>query len=138
MVRIAVATDDGKSVSDGHFAHAKKYVIYELNEDTKDIKLVESRDNPPLGNIPDTDDPAVIHEALSELGIPMHGVAKYQWLHENVLRDVDAVIASGACETSYEYFTSMGVQLFFVEPGTPPIDTLIEQLRNAVDEEDIK
>ncbi|ADN51742.1 NifB/NifX family molybdenum-iron cluster-binding protein [Vulcanisaeta distributa] len=136
MVKIAIATDDGKSISDGHFAHAKKYIIYELNEDTKDIKLVESRDNP-LGNIPDTDDPTVIHEALSRLGIPMHGIVKYQWLHENVLRDVDAVIASGACETSYEYFTSMGIQLFFVEPGTP-IDTLIEQLRNAANEEDIK
>ncbi|BDR93024.1 NifB/NifX family molybdenum-iron cluster-binding protein [Vulcanisaeta souniana] len=136
MVRIAVATDDGKSISDGHFAHAKKYVIYELSEDTKDIRLVESRDNP-LGNIPDTDDPAVIHESLSRSGIPIHGIAKYQWLHENALRDVDAVIASGACETSYEYFTSMGVQLFFVEPGTP-IDTLIEQLRNAAKEEDIK
>ncbi len=92
----------------------------------------------PLDNISDTDDPTVIHEALSRLGIPMHGIVKYQWLHENVLRDVDAVVASGACEMSYEYFTSMGVQLFFVEPGTPPIDTLIEQLRNAVDEEDIK
>ena len=133
MVRVAMATNDGESISEGHFAHARKYVIYDVDEGSGDVRFVEVRDNP-LGNIPDIEDPERIHEVLQQLGIPMHGVTKYQWLHENLLKDVDAVIASGACEMSYRYFTSSGVQLLFVEPGTL-IQTIVDQLRSAVKEE---
>ena len=59
------------------------------------------------------EDPETMHEVLQQLGVPMHGVTKYQWLHESVLKDVDAVITGGACETSYRYFASSGVQLLF-------------------------
>jgi hypothetical protein len=46
----------------------------------------------------------------------MHGVAKYRWLRENVIPDVDVILAGGACQTSYMYFTSEGVKLLFTEP----------------------
>ncbi|WP_202905231.1 hypothetical protein [Vulcanisaeta thermophila] len=78
-------------------------------------------------------DPEAIHEAISRLNIPAHGVAKYEWLHENVLNDVNAVIASGACQTSYSYFTTSGVQLSFVEPGTS-INEIINYLTDAIRE----
>ncbi len=45
----------------------------------------------------------------------MHGIAKYRWLRENVLPDVDVILAGGACQTSYMYFTSEGVKLLFTE-----------------------
>jgi predicted Fe-Mo cluster-binding NifX family protein len=133
-VRIALATDDGETIGEGHFAHARRFFIYDYDQETGDIKMIEDRRNP-LGDLPDMDDPAALHRALAQLNIPMHGVAKYQWLREKVLSDVDVVIAGGACQTSYNYFTSSGVQLLFVDPGTP-VSAVIEYLRNAPNEEE--
>jgi len=133
-VRIALATDDGETIGEGHFAHAKKYLIYDYDQDTGDIKMIEERRNP-LGDLPDMDDPVAMHRALSQLNIPMHGVAKYQWLRENVLKDVDVVIAGGACQTSYNYFTSSGVQILFTDPGTQVSD-IIEYLKRAPSEDE--
>ncbi|WP_292000540.1 NifB/NifX family molybdenum-iron cluster-binding protein [Caldivirga sp.] len=132
MIRIALCTNDGKTISDGHFAHAKRYVIYDYDEETGNLKHVETRDNP-LGNVADLDDPEAIHSAMSEIGVPMHGVEKYEWLRNNVLNDVNIVIASGACPLSHSYFTSMGVQLVFVEPNTQ-IDLIIDYLKEIPNE----
>ncbi|MEZ0248366.1 MAG: hypothetical protein ABWJ97_03745 [Thermoproteus sp.] len=69
--------------------------------------LVEERKNP-LGDVPDVD--------IEPHGGHMHGPAKYAWLRERVLPDVDAVIAAGACQTSHNYFSSQGVKVLYVDP----------------------
>ncbi|GGP21500.1 hypothetical protein GCM10007981_13570 [Thermocladium modestius] len=134
MVRIALATDDEKTISKGHFAHAREYIIYDLNEETGELVRVESRSNP-LGTVPDMDEGIHAKASAVQPGIPMHGLPKYEWLRNNVLSDVNAVIASGACQTSYNYFTSEGVQILFVEPNTS-IDYLLTQITLAADEEE--
>jgi predicted Fe-Mo cluster-binding NifX family protein len=106
-MRIAIATSPEGTVFPGHFAHAPIYRIY-LYEDGK-LRLVEERRNP-LGDVPDLDAGGGHHHQQ------MHGVAKYRWLRENVLPDVDVVLAGGACQTSYMYFTSNGVKMLFTEP----------------------
>lgn len=130
MVRIALATDDEKTISKGHFAHAHKYLIYDV--DAGGLNRVESRNNP-LGNLPDADNPSQVKVYVEQLGIPMHGLSKYEWLRKNVLNDIDAIIASGACQTSFNYFTSEGVQVLFVEPGTS-VEDLLSQIVFADDE----
>ncbi|KUO93208.1 MAG: NifB/NifX family molybdenum-iron cluster-binding protein [Thermocladium sp.] len=132
MVRIAIATDDDKTISKGHFAHARKYLIYDV--DSNGLNRVESRNNP-LGNLPDADDPSQVKAYVEQLGIPIHGLSKYEWLRKNVLSDVDAIIASGACQTSFNYFTSEGVQVLFVEPGVS-VEDLLSQIVLASDESD--
>jgi predicted Fe-Mo cluster-binding NifX family protein len=72
---------------------------------------VEERKNP-LGDVPDLDAGEGHHHHHHH----MHGIAKYRWLREKVLPDVDVVLAGGACQTSYMYFTSEGVKLLFTEP----------------------
>lgn len=134
MVRIALATDDEKTISKGHFAHAREYIIYDLNEETGELVRVESRSNP-LGAVPDMDEGTHAKMSAAQPGIPVHGLPKYEWLRSNVLSDVNAVIASGACQTSYNYFTSEGIQILFVEPNTS-IDYLLTQITLAADEED--
>ena len=126
MIRIALCTNDGKTISDGHFAHAKSYMIYDYNEETGELRYIELRSNP-LSNVVDLDDPEAIHSAMSEIGVPMHGIEKYEWLHGKMLNDVNVIIASGACQLSHSYFTSMGVQLVFVEPNTS-IESIIDYL----------
>ena len=123
MVRIALATDDGVTISGSHFAHAKKFLIYDFDIETNRLFKVEERVNP-LGEVSEGEGGAEAQERLAELNIPMHGIAKYRWLRENVLGDVDAIIAGGACQMSYSYFTSVGVQMFFVNPGTSIMDIL--------------
>ncbi|WP_084019823.1 NifB/NifX family molybdenum-iron cluster-binding protein [Vulcanisaeta thermophila] len=51
MIRIAFVSNDGETISDGHFAHAKYYVIYDVDENTGEARKVEVRENP-LGNLP--------------------------------------------------------------------------------------
>lgn len=46
MVKVAMATNNGESISEGHFAHTRKYVIYDIDEDTGDVRFMEVRDNP--------------------------------------------------------------------------------------------
>lgn len=65
-------------------------MIYDLDENTGDMKEVGVRENP-LGNLPDTDDPEEIHQFLARINMTIHGVEKYRWLHENVLNDVDVL-----------------------------------------------
>jgi predicted Fe-Mo cluster-binding NifX family protein len=107
-MKIAIATSPEGTVFHGHFAHAPVFKIYRY-ENGK-IQLVEERKNP-LGDIPDLDAGDDHHHHHH-----MHGIAKYRWLRENVLPDVDVVLAGGACQTSYMYFTSEGVKLLFTEP----------------------
>ncbi|MFN7106323.1 MAG: dinitrogenase iron-molybdenum cofactor biosynthesis protein, partial [Pyrobaculum sp.] len=54
------------------------------------------------------------------------GHAKYRWLRENVLPDVEVVIAGGACQTSHMYFTAEGVKMLYVEPVE--LDLLIQYI----------
>ena len=117
-VRIAVATADGESVVDGHFAHAPKFAIYDI-EPGKGVRRVELRENP-LGRIPDPDDPGAHHHHhhVEVEGVVLHGIEKYAYLRERVLSDADVVVAGGACMTSVQYFYSEGVKLVFTQPGT--------------------
>ena len=109
MVRVAIATEDGSTISGGHFAHSRRFAIYSLKEG----RLLELRDNP-LASVPDLDvEGTSIHGAGG-----LHGRAKYEWLRREVLSDVDVVVAGGACMTSIVYFTSSGVRLVFTMPGT--------------------
>ena len=51
---------------------------------------MEERKNP-LGDVPDLNAGDGHHHHH------MHGIAKYKWLRENVLPDVDVILAGGAC-----------------------------------------
>ncbi len=44
-LKIACATDDGINFSEEHFGSAKKFLIYELNLDTGDTKIVKTIEN---------------------------------------------------------------------------------------------
>jgi predicted Fe-Mo cluster-binding NifX family protein len=109
-MKIAIATSPEGTVFHGHFAHAPIFRIYRY-ENGK-LRLVEERKNP-LGDVPDLDAGDGHHHHHHH---HMHGIAKYKWLRENVLPDVDVILAGGACQTSYMYFTSEGVKLLFTEP----------------------
>jgi predicted Fe-Mo cluster-binding NifX family protein len=109
-MKIAIATSPEGTVFHGHFAHAPVFKIYRY-ENSK-LQLVEERKNP-LGDVPDLDAGEGHHHHHHH---HMHGIAKYRWLREKVLPDVDVVLAGGACQTSYMYFTSEGVKLLFTEP----------------------
>jgi len=109
-MKIAIATSPEGTVFHGHFAHAPIFKIYRY-EDGK-LQLVEERKNP-LGDVPDLD-AGERHDHHHHHH--MHGIAKYKWLRENVLPDVDVILAGGACQTSYMYFTSEGVKLLFTDP----------------------
>lgn len=122
-IRVAVATQDGDHVSGGHFAHAKKFRVFELDLNSKELYELELRDNP-LGNLPDFDDPHSAAEKFEELGIPLHGIPKYSWLRDNVLNDVDIILCGGACQTSYQFFMSEGVIVVFDDPGKKISDSL--------------
>jgi len=110
-MKIAIATSPEGTVFHGHFAHAPVFKIYRY-ENGK-LQLVEERKNP-LGDVPDLD--AGEGHDHHHHHHHMHGIAKYKWLREKVLPDVDVVLAGGACQTSYMYFTSEGVKLLFTEP----------------------
>jgi len=129
-IKIAVATQDGEHLFGGHFAHAKKFKIYELDPKSKEFREVELRENP-LGSLPDYDDPHSAVEKFQELNIPLHGIPKYSWLKENVLNDVDVVLCGGACQTSYQFFMSEGVVVVFDEPGSNISDSL-EGLKKVI------
>jgi len=109
-MKIAIATSPEGAVFHGHFAQAPIFRIYQY-ENGK-LQLVEERKNP-LGDVPDLDAGEGHHHHHHH---HMRGIAKYRWLREKVLPDVDVVLAGGACQTSYMYFTSEGVKLLFTEP----------------------
>jgi len=127
-VRVAIATIDGGSIAPGHFAHSTHFMIVDLEGGV--AKPVEVRENP-LGYVPDEDigHGGGYEEEQGHVEHPvfhryhryfhLHGVEKYRTLREEVLSDVDLVIAGGACRTSIEYFTSEGVKFIFADPGEP-------------------
>ena len=118
-LKIAVAVDKDGVVFPGHFAHAPVYRIYKYSNGR--LELMEERRNP-LGDVPDLDHGHHISRLNSDFegespeAPPAHGLPKYQWLRSRVLPDVSVVIAGGACQTSYRYFTSEGVKLLFTDP----------------------
>ncbi|AEA12571.1 Dinitrogenase iron-molybdenum cofactor biosynthesis [Thermoproteus uzoniensis 768-20] len=119
-LKIAIAAAPEGVVFPGHFAHAPIYKIYKYKDGA--LSPIEERRNP-LGSVPDADAGHGISAMNSHFqgespsgNIPMHGLAKYKWLRERVLPDVDVVIAGGACQTSYRYFTSEGVKILFTDP----------------------
>ncbi|MEM1611296.1 MAG: NifB/NifX family molybdenum-iron cluster-binding protein [Sulfolobales archaeon] len=124
-IRVAIATMDGATIASGHFAHSTHFMIVDL-EGGK-VNPIEVRENP-LGYVPDTDlehqehgEGESIHPVFHRYHryLHLHGVEKYRTLREEVLRDVDLIIAGGACRTSIEYFTSEGVKFIFADPGEP-------------------
>ncbi len=115
-MRVAVAVGEEDKIFPGHFAHAKRFKIFDYSIEDGESRFVEDRKNK-LGELPDMDDPDAIHRFVRELGVPLHGIPKYMWLKENVLSDVDVIVAGGACQTSYSYFMSEGVVVIFEEPN---------------------
>ena len=119
--RIAVASDDGETISYGHFAHAGEFII--IDAEDGEYRVREVRKNP-FSLIPDPDDPRhfddqeehVVGEELLELA-SLHGVEKYSRLRELALSDVNVIVSSGGCPTSIMYFTSQDVRMVFAEPG---------------------
>jgi len=118
-MKVAIACNHEGAVFPGHFAHAPKFRIY--NYEKGRLELLEERVNP-LGSMPDYDEHH--HHGISIMNTdfqgeetpPAHGLPKYQWLRNKVLSDVDVVIAAGACQTSYRFFTSNGVKMLFTDP----------------------
>ncbi|CCC81960.1 NifB/NifX family molybdenum-iron cluster-binding protein [Thermoproteus tenax] len=117
------ASADGY-VFPGHFAHADKFYIYEY--DGRGVRLVEVRENP-LSRASDLDT-----EGHAHVGPRAHGVAKYSWLRENALPDVEVIIATAACQTSVDYFTSEGVRVLFTDPA--PINMLEKYMGENAEE----
>ncbi len=128
-IRVAIATNDGERIGEGHFAHNTHFIILDI--DPNEVQPVELRENP-LGFIPDLDHhmhhshdqdmPEAIHPELARRLHEfrgLHGVEKYRKLKETLLNDVDLIVAGGACMTSIKYFTSEGVKLIFADPGEP-------------------
>ncbi len=115
-MKIAISANKKGLVFEGHFAHAEIFKIYEYKDGK--LKEIETRDNP-LGLVPDVDYQAenecCMHGAHEDIGVQLHGVEKYAYLRNNVLNDVDVIIAGGACQTSYAYFTSQGVRILFAQ-----------------------
>ena len=135
MYRIALASTRDGILYPGHFAHAEVYHIYELSDEGR-LTLLEVRENP-LGLVPDVDvgehGHTHHHQVRSPEGLPLHGPPKYMWLRENVLKDVDVVIAVDACQTSYRVFTSQGVRIIFTDPV--PVEALVNYIENEGREE---
>ena len=112
-MKVAVAASDSK-IAGGHFAHAPKFLIFEISE--SGWRLLEERSNP-LAAVPDVDAGELAEEEIVHAH-GMHGPMKYAYLRENVLPDADIVVAGGACATSVAYFLSEGAKIVFAEPGT--------------------
>lgn len=130
MIKIAIATNDGSRVARGHFAHAKKFLVFSYDKDEDRVELLDERDNK-LGELPDYDDPHSAMKEMEELDIPLHGVPKYSWLKENVLNDVDVILCGGACQTSYNYFMAEGVVVLFDTPDSE-IEESVRKLLEAL------
>lgn len=111
-MRIAIALDKEGYVFNGHFAHAQVFRIYEYKGG--ELREVENRENP-LGSVPDLDQEPGCSCHGGSPDAPLHGIEKYAFLREKVLGDVDVVIAGGACNTSYSYFTTQGVRILFAQ-----------------------
>ncbi len=131
--KVGIATDDGETVSYGHFAHTYKFIIAKVGDN---VDILEERKNP-FSMIPDPDDPRGIH--IHDDGAPeelarLHGVEKYSRLKEMVLNDIDVIVASGGCPTSLMYFTSEGVRILLAPPGTS-IKEVLDVIKNVKIEE---
>lgn len=137
MYRVAFASTRDGIIYPGHFAHAEVFHVFEYTDDGK-LRRVEVRENP-LGVIPDVDVEGgerhihVHHVEGAPSNIPLHGPPKYNWLRENVLSDVDVIVAADACQTSYRIFTSQGVRLIFTDPV--PVDAIVKYIEGEGGEE---
>ncbi len=69
MIKVAVATDDGKTISEKHFGSADFYLIYDMEK----IKLLEKREN----------------TSIEEKG---HGNPEKARSVSNLLKDVDVLL----------------------------------------------
>ncbi len=123
-MKVAIASTKDGLIFPGHFAHSETFRIYEY--EGGQLKLLEVRENP-LGNVPDLDAGHHHHHHGHHHAHGMHGVQKYAFLREKVLPDVDVVIAGGACQTSFYYFTSNGVKVLFTDPV--PVDLVEQSIR---------
>ncbi len=135
MYKVAIAATRDGYVYPGHFAHAEVYQVFEYTDDGK-LKLVDVRENP-LGHVPDIDvgggEHRHHHMGIEHSGIPLHGPPKYMWLRENVLHDVNVVIAADACQTSYRVFTAQGVKVIFTDPV--PVEAVVRYIEGEGGEE---
>ncbi|BAF34707.1 hypothetical protein APE_0067a [Aeropyrum pernix K1] len=129
-MKIAIASEKASEpvfrVAGGHFAHAPIFLIYKVDNGVP--KLEEIRENP-LAAIPDEDAGGDVHHHHHHKGL--HGPSKYKYLKDNVLSDVNLIIAGGACMTSIAYFLSEGVSLSFADPGTPADEVLKAAVEKA-------
>jgi predicted Fe-Mo cluster-binding NifX family protein len=132
-MHIAIASTKEGQVYPGHFAHAEVFYVFEYTDDGK-VKPVGVRENP-LGRAPDIDleEGHHHHIRVEHSGVPLHGPPKYMWLRENVLHDVDVVIAADACQTSYRVFVSQGVKLIFTDPA--PVEAIVTYIEGEGKEE---
>jgi predicted Fe-Mo cluster-binding NifX family protein len=135
MYKVAFASTREGQVYPGHFAHAEVYQVFEYTDDGR-FKLLDVRENP-LGLVPDIDVEGGEHEhhhvRMEHSDIPLHGPPKYMWLRENILHDVDVVIATDACQTSYRVFTSQGVRIIFTDPV--PVEAIVRCIEGEGGEE---
>ena len=114
MIRIAIASNDGETVSSTPLTEAKIFKIYDLNEETGMMTYVEDRVNNLASQASDT-------------------VQFYKQLHESILSDVQVLIGSSISQLGYAYFLSSGVQVLFVEPQTP-INALVAYIERIAQE----
>jgi len=118
MIRIAIATDDGSMVSERMFTVAKKFKIYDMDEEAGTLTFVEDRENSLIAR---EDVRNMSEEEYCKL------------LHEKVLNDVNIIIGTMSTRFSYYYFLSNNVQILFVERGTP-VELVEEYLRRVAEE----
>ncbi len=114
MIKIAIATEDEKTVSDKPLTEASKFKIYTLDVEGKQLVSEDVRENM-IGTKSEDEENAC------------------KLLLERVLNDVNVVIASMCTRYSYYYLLSNNVQVLLVEEGTP-IELVEEYLRRALEE----
>ncbi len=114
MIKIAIATDDEKTVSNKLLTEVSKYKIYTLDVERRQLIPEDTRENS-----------ASSKAENEELACKL--------LLEKVLNDVNVVIASICTRYEYYYLLSNNVQVLLVEEGTP-IELVEEYLRRVLEE----
>lgn len=117
-MRIAIATDDLKTVRKGHFGDAEYFVIFEVIEGK--LKLVEKRENPY------TDE---------KLGIKEHENPEKAKMIAEFLKDCKVFIAHAMGRKNRKILEERGVIPFFAIPGTSVEEAALKYLAQGTSRE---
>jgi len=121
IVRIAIATDDGRTIG-RHFGRARMYAVLTVQDGSVTSRQLRDKSAPHWL----TPDPAHGAPASDEPGTSEHGsdpvdAAKHAGMFE-AIRDCDRLIAGGMGRGAYDHATAAGIR---------PIVTSLEDIEQA-------